>query len=141
LPAAVRNTIRAEAGAAEIHDIQTGSMANGPIYIVNFARELPPLWVAKDGSVLNPDLSTAVGSTEDTLSFLAGRGSSDLNLTDLPEPVLQNLKTNAADLKITDIDKEVWGDRTMYRVTFSDPDRHPAVYISADGKTLDKAAY
>src|SRR6478672_8666812 len=62
LPAAVQNTIRTEAGAAEIDNIVKDRSSGHLVYRTSFVNEevYPPLFVASDGSVLNPDLTLAV---------------------------------------------------------------------------------
>ena len=62
LPAAVQNTIRAEAGSAEIAVIRTNNISGEWVYDIYFANPViyPPLYVAKDGAVLRPDFSIAV---------------------------------------------------------------------------------
>jgi hypothetical protein len=61
LPPAVQNTIRAEAGAAEIDRIVTYAGQGKVVYGIYFKnREMnPPLYLAPDGSVLNLDLTVA----------------------------------------------------------------------------------
>src|SRR6266478_3539705 len=62
LPPAVQNTIRAETGAAEIEDIHKDTSSGQPVYKVYFENRklFPTLYVAPDGSVLNPDMTVAM---------------------------------------------------------------------------------
>ena len=64
LPPAVKNTVRAEAGAAQITDIETRYETGGPVYVIYFRNPelFAPMFVAADGSLLKPDLTLAVGA-------------------------------------------------------------------------------
>ena len=64
LPPAVKNSIRAEAGSAEIADIVKDNSSGEPVYIVYFAngKLMRPLFLAPDGSVLHSDLTVARGA-------------------------------------------------------------------------------
>src|SRR5690348_2970714 len=68
LPPPVQNTGRAEAGAAEIIDVQRVGEAQQLAYRIDFRNPevYPPLFVSADGSVLHPDLQPAVGAPADT---------------------------------------------------------------------------
>ena len=74
LPLAVQNTIRAEAGSAEIRDIATINRLGELSYEIYFRNEdiLPPLLIAANGSVLNPDFSVAVSALAVLTLFLHG---------------------------------------------------------------------
>src|SRR5215831_2710544 len=78
LPAAVQNTIRTEVGAAEIDDIIKDTSSGHPVYKAFFENDevYPPLYIAPDGSVLNPDLTVAVGAVRDETAMLTGSGMS-----------------------------------------------------------------
>ncbi len=137
LPAAVQNTIRTEAGAAEIDGIVKDRISGRVVYKTFFANEelYPPLYVAPDGSVLNPDLTVAVGATRDETEVLTGAGASGLRIGDLPEPVVKRIDEFATRTDIAVLDKETWGNRIVYIVTFKD-DRKPKLYVAADGTIL-----
>ncbi|PWU09237.1 MAG: hypothetical protein C5B50_27945 [Verrucomicrobia bacterium] len=64
LPPTVQNTIRAEVGGAEIDRVIKGIGAGHTVYVIFFQQGLifPPLYVAPDGSVLNPNLTVAVAA-------------------------------------------------------------------------------
>src|SRR5262249_54173056 len=56
VPPPVQPTIRAETGGPQITYIKKATKKNQPVYRVQFANPFfsPPLYVASDGSVLNP---------------------------------------------------------------------------------------
>ena len=62
LPQVVQNTVRTEAGTAEIVDVRKETSGDRPFYKISFrdAGNFPPMYIGVDGSVLNPDLSVAV---------------------------------------------------------------------------------
>lgn len=134
LPAAVQHTIRAETGGAEIEDIVRDTASGTPIYRVYFtAREvLPPLYVAADGSVLNPDKTVAVGAGQDAVGFLTGSTTSGLTLGDLPAKVVKQIQQRAPEAEIKSILKETRGDQVFYIISFKDP-KHPLLEIPAEG--------
>jgi len=137
LPAAVQNTIRTEAGAAEIDNIVKDRSSGHLVYRTSFVNEevYPPLFVASDGSVLNPDLTLAVGAPRDSTTVLTGAGASGLRIGDLPEPVVRVVDQFAPRTEIAALDKETWGNRIVYIVTFRD-ERKPKLYVAADGTIL-----
>lgn len=135
LPPVVQNTIRAQAGASSITHISQGYASGVSYYKVSFEKPLiePPLFVASDGSVLEPNLETiAVGAGSD-LSGVDQGAASNISLADLPAPVLNALVERAPDAEIGSIHKEVWGERDLFIVTFSDSMRYPKLYILSDG--------
>ena len=137
LPAAVQNTIRTEAGAAEIDRIVKDKSSGHLVYRIWFANDeaYPPLFIAPDGSVLNPDLTLAVGAPRDSSTAMTGAGASGLRIADLPEPVVRAVDQFAPRTEIAALDKETWGNRIVYIVTFRD-ERKPKLYVAADGTIL-----
>src|SRR5438552_10968949 len=70
LPVVVQNTVRSEAGTAEIVDVRKESRQGRVFYKILFRdeRNYPPLYVGADGSVLNPDLTVAVPAPQETVT-------------------------------------------------------------------------
>lgn len=139
LPPAVQNTVRAQTGAAEIENIEELTTAAGKVYFVSFVRKriLPPLYVAPDGSVMNPDLSVAVGAAEGPAGVSTG-SVTNLRVTDLPARVLQTIQERSPGAEVDTINKEVWGERAIYIITFRNPDAHPKMYVLGDGTVLQQ---
>jgi len=129
LPQPVRNTVLAEAGMAEITDVKKESKEGRMIYTVYFRdpRVFPPLIVGADGSVLHPDLTVAVAAPQQSAS---------VSVNDLPVSVSKVLKEKSSDGEVSSIDKETWGDHTVYIVSFKNDAHHPKLYIVADGTIL-----
>lgn len=137
LPLTVQHTIRAEAGMAQIEDIQKEVHAGRPIYRVTFNNYLsyPPLYIASDGSLLNPDLTVAVAAPPELASLLTAAPFARITLNDLPPPVIKTVQTRAPDAEIDTITKETRGTETTYVVAFKD--HKPArVFVSAQGVVL-----
>lgn len=139
LPPAVQNTVRAEAGSEEIYDIVKDNSSGQTIYRIYFVNPggYPTLYVARDGSVLNPDLSVAVAAPAPEESALSGSNlGTTVKLTDLPAAVLEVIHHQASRSEVATIDKSSWGNRTVYIVTFKDESHYPKLYVEADGTLL-----
>lgn len=141
LPDAVQNTVRAEAGMAEIHEVTKNAKGDRVYYVISFkdVENFPPLYVAADGSVLNPDLTVAVPAPHDASGGLAGGPAQTVTVKDLPEKVLTVIHERAPGAEIGTITKEVWGDHVVYFVSFEDPERHPKLAVAAEGTVIHQA--
>jgi hypothetical protein len=130
LPPAVQRTVRAEVGSAQIADIRKGTTGSNLVYVVYFMKRdvMPPLYIAPDGSVLKPDLKVFIPAPHDSAAD-AGTG---LTLNDLPPKVVTTIQERAPDAEVGVIGKETRGDNVTYLIFFKG-DRHPPIYISADG--------
>jgi hypothetical protein len=142
LPPPAQNTVRAEVGMAEITDVvKLPSVPSGAmVYKICFRNDdlFPPLYVAADGSLLNPDLSLAAGAPADTFGVISGGPVTGVKLSELPPPVSKTLHDRAPNVGIASVNKETWGDRVVYIVSFSDPAHHPRLYLAADGTVLNE---
>ena len=143
LPPPVQNSIRAEAGSAEIADIVKDTSSEAPVYIIYFvnAKLLPPLFLAPDGSVLHPDLTVARGAAGDAFATSTSGPVSGVMLRDLPTPVLKAVQEAAPGGQIANINKQMWGNRAMYIVSFKEEARFPKMYITAEGTVLKDAPH
>jgi hypothetical protein len=131
LPPIVQLTVLAEVGPEEVVDAVRDTSSGRVVYKVYFrASELfPPIYVAPDGSVLNPDLTVAVRARPGTL----------VKLADLPPSVKEAIPKHAPAAEVSYINKESWGERTVYVVTFKDPTHNPKLLLGEDGAVLDEA--
>lgn len=138
LPPTVQNSVRAEAGMAEIQDVLKGHTAEGTFYKVTFKSSdvFPPLYLAPDGSVLTPDLRVVVGATEDSIEASTGSGASTMKLDDLPPNVVQTIRHSAPTAEINSVTRLNSGGDVFYDVTFKDPGTHPRVLIRDDGRLV-----
>jgi hypothetical protein len=138
LPPTVQNSVRAEAGMAEIHDILKGHTGNATFYEVTFRYPdiNPPLYLAPDGSVLTPDLHVAVGATEDTIEASTGSGVSSIKLDTLPSNVVQTIRHSAPTAEVNSIARLNSGGDVFYDVTFKEPGDHPRLLIRDDGRLV-----
>ena len=122
LPPAVQNTVIAEAGSEVIWDVVKDEHSGQTVYIITFENQdiYPPLYVGRDGSVLNPDLTVAVRAPEHTAAQLGISLGAQVKLTELPPKVLEVIHEQASHSEVAEIDKATWGNRTVYVVTFKD---------------------
>lgn len=140
LPLVVQNTVRAEAGTTEISDIAKTAFTGSPVYVVHFrnAELFPPLYVAEDGSVLNPNLTVAVGAPAEDISVLTGTVVNGIKLSELPKRVVETIQTRAPVTEVLAIHKEDHGAKAYYEIRFKDPTRHSQMYVLDDGTVLSE---
>jgi hypothetical protein len=138
LPVAVQNAIRAESGTAEIRDIDKELRSIGTVYKITYVTEelYPPLFIASDGSVINPDMSVAVGAAHDETTVQKGGAAGGLHFNDLPAAVAETVEATAPRSDVQAIDKGIWGSRIVYIISFHDETRHPRLYVESDGTVL-----
>jgi hypothetical protein len=136
LPPAVQNSVRAQVGMAEIESISKEAAPR--VYEFRFRNSdvYPPLYVAPDGSVLNPDLTVAVGASEDSIAASTGSEASGLKMDDLPPEVVQSIRHQAPTAEVDSISRLTSNGGVFYDVTFKDPANHPKIMIRDDGKVF-----
>jgi hypothetical protein len=131
LPSVVQLTVLAEAGTAEVVDAVRDTSSGRVIYKIYFLDNdlYPPLLVAPDGSVLYPDLTVAVAAFHGTR----------VKRSDVPASVMKTIPERAPAAEVAYINKESWGGREVYVVTFKDEAHNPKLLIAADGTPVDEA--
>jgi hypothetical protein len=141
MPMAAQNSVRAEAGTAEIADVVKDSTADKVFFKVYFkdSANFPTLYVAPDGSVLKPDLTIAVAAPPEAAEMFAGGPITAVSLADLPLNAAKVVADHAANAEIAAISKEIWGNHVVYVISFKDEARHPRLYVVADGEILHPA--
>lgn len=134
LPPAVQNTIRAEVGTLPLADVEKDTASGATVYKIYFENEelFPPLFIAPDGAVLNPDLTVAVAAPEE-IGIPSHGAVQGLKTGDLPPAVMKTVQDRAPSGEIAHIAKEMWGEREVYIVSFKDPTHNPKLYVNADG--------
>jgi len=140
LPPAAQNAVRAEAGSAEVSDVVKLDRPGIPVYEISFRNRevLPPLYVAADGSVLNRNLTVAMGAPRDTFGIISSGPVTGVKLAELPPAVSKVISERRPDAQVSFINKETWGDRVVYIVSFLDEAHHPRLYLAADGTVLNE---
>ncbi len=130
LPPAVQSTVLAQAGGAEISDAVRDTSSGRVVYKIYFRDPdvFPPLFVAPDGSVLNPDLTVAVSAIRGT----------KVKAADVPPSVMKVIEDKGPASGYSSIQKERWGDRVIYMVTFKDEAHYPRMCITADGTIVEE---
>jgi len=138
LPPAVQNSVRAEAGMAEIVGISKENDAGAAIYEIRFrnADVYPPLYLASDGSVLNSDLTVVVGASRDTIAASTGSGVSGIKMDDLPSNVVETIRHQAPTAEVDTLSRLTSEGDIFYNVTFKDPRHHPKLLIRDNGKLV-----
>jgi hypothetical protein len=131
LPPVVQRTVLAEAGPAEVVDAVRDTSAGHVVYKIYFKDKdiYPPLFVAPDGSVLNHDLTIAVSAVRGTRVPLA----------EVPAKVMKVIPERAPSADVAYINKETWGDRVVYIVTFKDEAHNPKLFVAADGSVVEES--
>jgi len=131
LPPDVQRTVLAEAGPEEVVDAVRDTSTGRVFYKITFRDYLvfPPLYVAPDGSVLNPDLTVAV----------AARHGTRVKTADVPARVMKVIPEHAPSSEVAYINKESWGNRIVYVVTFKDEAHNPKLLIAEDGTVVDES--
>jgi hypothetical protein len=140
LPPAVQRTIRAETGGVPIRDIQKTSTNDQVVYLVLFQNAVlfPPLYIAPDGSVLNPDLTISIAAPHEVVATKTGGPIERVTLQDLPPQVVKAIQSQAPDAEIGNIVRETQGDKVAYVVTFKDR-MHAVLYLAPDGTHLGES--
>jgi hypothetical protein len=130
LPSVVQRTVLAEAGPAEVVDAVRDTSAGRVVYKVYFRDSViyPPMYVAPDGSVLNPDLTVAVSAVYGTR----------VKPEEVPLKVTKAIPERAPTAEVAFINKETWGGRVVYVVNFKDAAHNPKLLIAEDGTPVDE---
>jgi hypothetical protein len=133
LPPAVQSTVLAQAGSTDITDAVRDTSSGHVVYKIYFRDPdvFPPLYVAPDGSVLNPDLTVAVS---------AGSYGMHVKASEVPRVVMKVIEEHGPLSGYSSISKEKWGDRTIYVVDFKDPAHNPRMFVSADGMIVEESS-
>ena len=130
LPAAVQNTVRTQVGMAELYDVHKENHEGHIFYKISFSdsNSYPPLLAGQDGSVLNPDLTVAVPAPQPL--------SPEVKLADLPPEVRKVLQDRPLTSEIACINQQMWGEHTVYVVSFKEDAHRPKMYLIADGTVM-----
>jgi hypothetical protein len=130
LPPIVQRTVLAEVGIGEVIDAVRDTSSGRVVYKVYFrdSEVFPPIYIAPDGSVLNPDLTVAVQA----------RVGSQVKLADVPPKVKDAIPKRAPVTEVSYITKEAWGPLIVYVVTFKDEAHNPRLILSEDGTIVDE---
>jgi hypothetical protein len=131
LPPAVQSTVLAQAGSTDITDAIRDASSGRVVYKIYFRDPdiFPPLFVAPDGSVLNPDLTIAVSAVPGTR----------LKHSEVPTKVMKVIEEHGPAAGSSSITKEKWGDRVVYVVDYKDVAHFPRIFISEDGTIVQEA--
>jgi hypothetical protein len=130
LPPAVQSTVLAQAGGTEISDAVRDTSSGRVVYKIYFRDPdvFPPLFIAPDGSVLNPDLTVAVSAVH----------GSRVKAAEVPPSVMKVIEEHGPASGYSAINMEKWGDRVVYMVTFKDQAHYPRMFIAADGTIVQE---
>jgi hypothetical protein len=156
LPSAVQRTIMAQAGSADIRDVNKVAGSNREVYEIKFTNPgvSPTLYIAEDGTLVSegsvrsitsvrgyPSTTTTTAKPPPTIvaggapgslgSIETGSGGPTSSLVDsLPEPVKRTLIQTSPDSVVVDVQPST---HTLYKFNFKDPGLNPRTIISDDG--------
>ena len=130
LPPAVQGTVLAQAGSTDITDAIRDTSSGRAVYKIYFRDPdvFPPLFIAPDGSVLNPDLTIAVNAIH----------GNRVKASEVPPKVMKVIEEHGPAAGSSAISKEKWGDRVVYVVDFKDTAHYPRMFIAADGSIVQE---
>jgi hypothetical protein len=142
LPPSVQRTIRAQTGGAPIANIEKDTRKEQVVYRIYFENpaSYPTLYVAPDGSVLNPDLTVAIAAPHEVVATKTAGLADRITLQDLPPSVLKAIQSQAPDAEVSTITRETHGDKVVYVVTFKDR-MHATMYLASDGTLLHEGGH
>jgi hypothetical protein len=131
LPPIVQLSVLAEVGPEQVVDAVRDTSSGRVVYKVYFrdSELFPTMYIAPDGSVLNPDLTVAVNA----------RPGTRVKPSEVPPSVKEAIPKRAPAGEVAYIIKESWGGRTVYVVTFKDSTHNPRLLLAEDGTVLDEA--
>jgi uncharacterized membrane protein YkoI len=139
LPDAVHRTLGDVKGADLVKEIKKEVRDGKTVYEVEFDRRglNPKIWIAEDGSIVR---DTRRGTTANPTT---GRKVEDyvpplsrfrsLEVRDVPEPVQQTIREQAAGREVADIDRETWDGKVVYEVEFAQTGRNAQIHVTEDG--------
>jgi hypothetical protein len=135
LPSAVQQTITAQAGAAEIQDINKIPLSNRDVYEITFRNSgvLPTLYIAEDGTLINGGSAANIGAP----GQLRGTATGDGLVNNLPPAVHQSLQQTAPNAVVVDAQRH---QIAVYEISFKDPALNPKLMITEDGTVLGESA-
>jgi len=130
LPPIVQRTVLAQVGPEQVVDAVRDTSSGRVVYKIYFrdSEIFPTLYVAPDGSVLNPDLTVAVSAQQGTR----------VKPADVPDKVKKAVQDRASAADVAYVNKEAWGGRVVYVVTFKDEAHNPKLLLGEDGTLLDE---
>ena len=130
LPMVVQLTVLAQVGPEEVEDAVRDTSSGRVVYKIYFRDKdtFPTLFVAPDGSVLNPDLTVAVNAV---------RGIR-IKPAEVPATVMKAIPEHAPSAEVAYITLESWSGRAVYIVTFKDEAHNPRLLIASDGSIVEE---
>lgn len=73
------------------------------------------------------------GTGDNDTTVLSGGPTTGITVKDLPHAVKKTLKEQAPSAEISTIDKETQNGQTVYKISFTDPNKFPTMFINKDG--------
>jgi len=140
-PAARKAVTEASKIHGTVKSIQQKTVDGRTVYDVEFDRNNainPTLRIAADGTVVKPTtVATAVSSDGSLVLPVTEDGmpgyQQSLTMEELPAAVRTTIERLAEGREVADVDRESWGNRTVYEVEFREKGRNPQVHIEEDG--------
>lgn len=142
VPAPVQKTIEASRERGTLKKIIRREIDGQTVYDVEFERNNAPnphLRIVADGTIFHdtsPPVVTQVPWPMSPDYVGAVPPVPPLRLEDLPAPVQETVRREAAGRAIGDIDHESWKGRSVYEVEFRQSGLNPQIHVAEDGTLL-----
>jgi hypothetical protein len=163
LPQPAQNTIRAQAGSAQIEDIDKGTLNGRTVYEAAFKRNgvHTELRVAEDGSVVDTitpqtaqnettvnesagaatSTTTADTSSEDGVPYNAGffdniSNSKKISFSEVPANVRQLIKQRSGSAEIEDVEKGTMDNLTVYQAAYKKNGQNTEFRVAEDASKM-----
>jgi len=135
LPPAVQNSVRSQAGMAELSGVTRNF--EGPVryYEIRFRNPVlyPPLYLAPDGSVLSPELTVVVPASQESIALASGKLATGIRRDELPQKVVLSIRRLAPTSEVDTIRRIDTDGQVFFNVTFVDSQHHPGLLLHDDG--------
>ncbi len=145
LPAAIKRAVDKSSNGDAVKKVTIDNVNGRTVYVVEYERKNAPnpkVRIGEDGQVLRDTASTAVGAPDLPASLYSEYGgpvlpmTPKLELSNVPAPVQQTIKREAAGREIAAIHQDTIDGRNGYVAEFSEKGRNPRLYVAEDGSVL-----
>lgn len=133
LPQPVQETIKQQAGSAQLGDLSKSEVNGQQLYRAEFNHEgiHHELFVSKDGKIASQVQETA-------FAIAPMQQVRSLDLKDTPRAVQKSVRRDVAGARVTDVDQAQWNGQTVYSVMVDKNGRLSQYIFGQDGKVLSE---
>jgi hypothetical protein len=136
LPQPVQKTMRANAGEANLENIQKQNIKGQTCYQASFDKDnmKGKLTVAQDGSLLQFQQAEDLA----VVAAIPQVSTSGTKISDLPDAVQKTIKDQAGTDQVGNIFKTSQNGQTVYHAGFNEAGAHTDLFVDENGKLLGK---